>query len=79
MQLFAATSEDDILFSKLNEFIAITNTVCTGGAGRTDGVVHPEDLEKVPAAGKPLKGEDFQQFVNRITQEIAVILNLKKV
>lgn len=41
--------------------------------------VHPKDLEKVPAAGKPLEGEDFQQFVQRITEEIAVILNLKKV
>jgi threonine synthase len=41
--------------------------------------VHPKDLEKVPAAGKPLEGKDLQQFVNRISEEIAMILNLEKV
>jgi threonine synthase len=39
--------------------------------------VHPEDLVKVPAPGKPLKGEDLKQFVNRIAGEIAGMLDLK--
>jgi len=42
-------------------------------------LVHPEDLEKVPAPGKPLKGDDFKQFVKRVSEEIARELNLKKV
>lgn len=41
--------------------------------------IHPKDLEKVPAPGKPLKGDDFHRFVNRISEEIAKELNLKKV
>ena len=40
--------------------------------------VHPEDLEAVPAAGKPLEGEDFQRFVSRVSSEIADLLKLKK-
>ena len=41
--------------------------------------IHPEDLEKVPAPGKPLKGDDFKQFVKRVSEEIARELNLNKV
>jgi threonine synthase len=41
--------------------------------------VHPEDLQSVPAPGRPLEGEDFQRFVKRIAAEIADMLNLKKV
>ena len=40
--------------------------------------VHPEDLEAVPAAGKPLEGEDFQRFVRRISSEIAGVLKLEE-
>jgi threonine synthase len=41
--------------------------------------VHPEDLDKVPAPGRPLDGQDFERFVARVAQEIAGILELKKV
>jgi threonine synthase len=41
--------------------------------------VHPEDLEKVPAPGKPLQGVEFEQFVKRISEEIAEALDLKEV
>ena len=41
--------------------------------------VHPKDLEKVPAPGKPLQGDEFEQFVKRISEEIAEALDLKEV
>ncbi|MBE9543489.1 MAG: threonine synthase, partial [Proteobacteria bacterium] len=41
--------------------------------------VHPEDLDKVPAPGRPLDGKDFERFVARVAQEIAGMLELKKV
>ena len=41
--------------------------------------IQPQDLDKVPAPGKPLKGEDFKRFVKRVAQEIATILDLKKI
>lgn len=42
-------------------------------------LVKPHDLEKLPAPGKPLIGDDFQIFVDRIAEEIAKNLDLKKV
>jgi threonine synthase len=42
-------------------------------------LVKPQDLEKLPAPGKPLIGDDFQIFVDRIAEEIAKHLDLKKV
>jgi threonine synthase len=41
--------------------------------------VHPKDLNKVPAPGRPLDGKDFEQFVKRMAAEIAGMLDLKKV
>ena len=41
--------------------------------------VHPEDLEKVPAPGKPLQGVEFEEFVKRVSEEIAEALGLKEV
>lgn len=41
--------------------------------------IHPQDLDRVPAPGEPLEGEDFNRFVKRVAQEIANRLNLKKV
>jgi threonine synthase len=41
-------------------------------------LVHPEDLEAVPAPGKPLSGPAFDRFVRRVTEEIATALNLRK-
>jgi threonine synthase len=40
--------------------------------------IRPADLEKVPAPGSPLDGEDFKRFVRRTAEEIAGRLNLKK-
>ncbi len=42
-------------------------------------LIKPRDLKKIPESGKPLTGEEFQEFVNRVAQEIADILELKKV
>lgn len=38
--------------------------------------VKPEDLEKVPAPGRPLNGEDLERFVARTAEEIAKMLDL---
>jgi len=42
-------------------------------------LILPEHLEKVPAPGKPLSGEDFDRFVEAVSREIADKLKLKKV
>ena len=41
--------------------------------------VHPKGLAKVPSPGKPLEGEDFRQFVEQTSKDIAKRLGLKKV
>jgi threonine synthase len=41
--------------------------------------IHPERLAKVPAPGKPLHGDDFHQFVEQTSREIARRLSLKKI
>lgn len=41
-------------------------------------LIHPEGLDKVPAPGKPLAGNDFDIFVKRVSDEIAGLLDLKK-
>lgn len=41
--------------------------------------IHPNDLTKVPAAGKPLQEEALEQFVKRMSEEIAENLGLKKI
>lgn len=41
-------------------------------------LIHPEGLDKVPAPGKPLAGNDFNIFVKRVSDEIAGLLDLKK-
>jgi threonine synthase len=41
--------------------------------------IHPKDLLKVPAPGKPLQGAEFDNFVERISEEVATRLSLKKV
>ncbi|MBN1930324.1 MAG: threonine synthase [Desulfobacterales bacterium] len=42
-------------------------------------LLKPKDLEKFPAPGKELPEDDFKRFVNRISEEIAEILDLQKV
>ena len=41
--------------------------------------IHPRDLEKVPTPGKPLKEKELKRFVKRVAEEIATILDLKKI
>jgi threonine synthase len=45
----------------------------------TPALVHPADLKHVPEPGKPLHGEPLSQFVHRISEEIAKLLDLQKV
>lgn len=42
-------------------------------------LIHPKDVKKVPSPGKPLAGDDFNRFVNSVSDKIATILDLKKV
>jgi threonine synthase len=44
----------------------------------TPVLVRPADLEKVPSPGNPLEGGDLQRFVQRVSEEIARALSLKK-
>ncbi len=41
--------------------------------------IQPQDLDRVPAPGKPLKGENFKRFVKQVAEEIATMLDLKKI
>ncbi|MGD9162771.1 MAG: threonine synthase, partial [Desulfobacteraceae bacterium] len=41
-------------------------------------LVKPDTLEKVPAPGNPLGGKDMEEFVNKMSAEIANILGLEK-
>ncbi len=41
-------------------------------------LIHPDDLDEVPAPGKPLTGDAFDRFVSRVSQEIAKKLSLIK-
>ena len=40
-------------------------------------LVTPEDIEALPQAGKPLKGEAFEKFVDHVARDIANALKLK--
>ena len=40
--------------------------------------IHPRDLAHVPAPGRPLSGEAFERFVEKVTQSIADDLHLVK-
>ncbi len=42
-------------------------------------LIRPADLEQIPQPGAPLTGEAFQRFISRVSQEIADVLDLKKV
>ena len=42
-------------------------------------LINPSDLKNIPASGRPLKGEEFNIFVKRVSEEIADILSLKKI
>ncbi|MFC1798915.1 pyridoxal-phosphate dependent enzyme, partial [Thermodesulfobacteriota bacterium] len=41
--------------------------------------IHPEDIKKIPAPGKPLTSPELACFVQRVSEEIAERLNLQKV
>jgi threonine synthase len=40
--------------------------------------IRPKDLDRVPAPGQPLEGEDLQRFVRRTAEDIAGRLQLQK-
>lgn len=40
--------------------------------------MHPEGLEEIPAPGKPLTGEAFDRFVQRVTRDVADNLGLTR-
>ena len=42
-------------------------------------LVQPKDLKKLPAPGAPLKGEDLERFVQKVSDDIAADLGLSKV
>ena len=42
-------------------------------------LVRPSDLEKVPSPGNPLAGGELKRFVQRVSEEIAEMLSLKKI
>jgi threonine synthase len=42
-------------------------------------LIRPENLEKLPAPGKPLTGADFERFVEGVSEAIAAALKLNKV
>ena len=41
--------------------------------------VRPAELDNVPSPGNPLEGRDLQRFVQRVADEIARALSLKKI
>ena len=41
-------------------------------------LIQPEDLHQLPAPGAPLEGEAFTRFVQRVSEEIAKLLQLKE-
>jgi len=41
-------------------------------------LIHPANLEKVPEPGKPLKGNDLDRFVERVSEEIAKDLGIQE-
>jgi len=49
------------------------------GLVNTPELIRPKDLKKVPAPGRPLKGNELRLFISRISEEIAKILELEKV
>jgi threonine synthase len=40
--------------------------------------IHPKDLKRIPAPGKPLNEKDFKIFIDRVSEEIAGFLDLKE-
>ena len=39
--------------------------------------IHPQNLDKMPAPGSPLTGNNFKRFVEEVAKEIATKLDLK--
>ncbi len=45
----------------------------------TPVLICPKDLDRMPAPGSPLVGDDFEAFVQSVSEDIAAALHLKKV
>ena len=58
MDLIAAAGKDDILLAGLDQFTGVADAVRAGGAGRTDGIVHPLDPVGHGEAGAVGAGHD---------------------
>ena len=61
-----------------NKFPAVFEITSKPELINTPIYLHPKDLDRVPAPGKPLNRDDMIQFVTRISEEIAKALALKK-
>ncbi|MBT8351534.1 MAG: hypothetical protein KJO26_09920 [Deltaproteobacteria bacterium] len=42
-------------------------------------LIHPKNVKKVPSFGKPLTGDDFDRFIQSVSDEIACLLDLKRI
>jgi len=42
-------------------------------------LIRPQELKKYPETDRPLTGDDFKVFVKQVSEEIAAVLDLKKV
>jgi len=62
-----------------NRFPEEFNITPDPALGNAPVFIHPADLDKVPAPGTPIEGEEFKRFVRRVSAEIAKDLGLKKV
>jgi threonine synthase len=41
--------------------------------------IHPADVEQVPQPGRPLEGDALKRFIQRVSEEIATLLDLKRI
>jgi threonine synthase len=42
-------------------------------------LIHPADLKQVPQPGRPLEGDAMKIFVQRVSEDIATLLDLKRI
>jgi len=47
--------------------------------GNSPVLIRPDDIDKFPAPGQPITGNDLKRFVQRVSEDIAQKLGLKKV
>jgi threonine synthase len=62
-----------------NRFPADYGVTPNGDLVNTPISVRPEGLSRYPSPGSPLEGDDFQAFVQAVSEDIAGRLKLKRV